>query len=181
MVHSHNENKRKKRTFTRAEMIDFTRGKLIEANEGIEFVTQKHNVLTCRYRGETISVYISSSRDYSTFDEGMDYKPNRLKAWNKGSQNIFKSYDYYALLVKADEKTQYVTEKKGNIEGIFVSREEMNSWMSNKVKVPSGMVNFYLHYSQLPDESGSFVNVIDDREELAISLNPLYKKGWTIR
>ncbi|MDC3414782.1 hypothetical protein [Terrihalobacillus insolitus] len=172
--------KKKERTFTREEMVDYAKKKLLEANKGISFVSLKHNVLTCEYEGRTFKVYISSSRDYESFRKGLDYEPYRVSAWNKGSQEMFSSCDYYALLVKVDKNTKYITEYEDNIEGMFVNQEELNKWLSQKVAVPSGMINFYVHYSQSKDEGRNSITVIDDREEPALSLNHLYQKGWSI-
>lgn len=173
--------KKKERTFTREEMVDYAKKKLSEQNKGIHFVSLKHSVLTCEHEGRTFKVYISSSRDYESFRKGLDYKPYRVSAWNKGSRELFSSCDYYALLVKADKNTKYITEFEDNIEGIFVNQEELNNWLSQKVAVPSGMINFYVHYRQSEGEGRNSITVTDDREESPLSLNNLYQKGWSLR
>lgn len=175
------DKKKKERTFTREEMVEFTKKKLFHANKDIRFVSLKHNVLTCDHEGRTFKVYISSSRDYEPFRKGLEYEPYRVSAWNKGSKDIFSSYDYYALLVKADKNTKYVTEFEENIEGMFVSQEELNQWLLKKVPVPSGMINFYIHYRQLSDGERESIKVIDDREDPALPLDDLYQKGWILR
>ncbi|MFF2457658.1 hypothetical protein [Peribacillus simplex] len=72
-------------------------------------------------------------------------------------------------------------EFKDNIEGMFFSQEELNQWLSQKVSVPSGMMNFYVHYLQSKDEGRKSIIVIDDREEPALPLNHSFQKGWSIR
>lgn len=175
------EKKKKERTFTREEMVDYVKRKLLEENKDIRFVGLKHNVLNCEHEGRNFKVYISSSRDYESFRKGLEFEPYRVSAWNKGSHEMFSSYDYYALLVKVDKNTKYVTEFEDNIEGMFVCQEELNLWLSKKVAVPSGMINFYVHYRQSKDEGRNSITVIDDREEPALTLNHLFQKVWSIR
>lgn len=172
---------RKARTFTRGEMVDYLKRKLSEANPGIKFVGLKHNILTCEYNDQTFNVYISTSRDYESMRKAPEYNPNRVSAWNKGNHEIFSSCDYYAMLVKADTNTKYVTDSDEGIEGLFLSQEELNQWFAQKVEVPSGMINCYVHFIQRKGEERSSTVVIDDREQPVVSLNHLYQKGYTIR
>ncbi|MDK7667328.1 MULTISPECIES: hypothetical protein [Cytobacillus] len=172
---------RKVRTFTRGEMVDYLKRKLLEANPGIQFVGLKHNVLTCQHNGETFKVYISTSRDYESMRKAPEFNAYRVSAWNKGNHEIFSSCDYYAMLVKADTSTKYVTDSEEGIEGLFMSQEELSQWFAKKVEVPSGMINCYVHFIQKPGEGRSSTVVIDDREQPVISLNDLYQKGYTIR
>lgn len=173
--------KKKERTFTREEMVEYAKKKLIKANEGIEFVSLKHNVLTCKHDDRTVKIYISSSRDYEPLRNSFEYDPYRVSAWSKGTKEMFSSYDYYALMVKADQNSKYVTETEENIEGLFVSKVELNQWLSKKVSVPSGMINFYIHYLQVTDGDRNSIKVIDDREVPALPLDQLFQKGWIIR
>ncbi|MGD7053397.1 hypothetical protein [Sutcliffiella horikoshii] len=175
------DSKRKERTFTRAEMVDFAKKKLLKSNSEIEFVGLKHNILTCKINDKTFKVYISSSRDFEFMRKPPEHNPYRVSAWNKGSSNIFSSCDYYALLVKVDENTKYTTDSDEKIEGLFVSQNELNNWLSKKVNVPSGMINFYVHYSQVPGEGRMSIKVVDDREDPYLSLDYLYELGWKIR
>jgi hypothetical protein len=173
--------KRQARTFTRGEMVDYLKRKLTEANPGIKFVGLKHNILTCQYNDETFTVYISSSRDYESMRKAPEYNAYRVSAWNKGNHEIFSSCDYYALLVKADVNTKYVTDSTEGIEGLFVSQEELNAWFAKKVEVPSGMINCYVHFIQQPGAGRTSTTVIDDREQPNLPLNYVYQKGYTIR
>lgn len=175
------KNKRRDRTFTREEMVNYTKWKLCQANEGIEFLSLKYNVLTCRYQGNTFRVYISSSRDYEGMRKPLERNPYRVSGWHKGSRKIFTSCDYYAMLVKVDADTKYVTETDEGIEGLFVSQDELNLWFAQKTSLPSGMINCYVHYIQTPGLGRSSIQVLDDREKPAIPLNHLYALGWTIR
>lgn len=172
---------RKERTFTRDEMVDYLKRKLTEANPGIRFVGLKHNILTCEYNGQVFKIYISTSKDFEGERKAPAYNPNRVSAWNKGNSKIFTSCDYYAMLVKADASTKYITDSKEDIEGLFMNQEELNAWFSQKVQVPSGMINCYVHFIQQPGEGRPSTVVIDDREQPVISLNHLYQKGYTIR
>lgn len=173
--------KRQGRTFTREEMIEYTKRKLLQANPDIQFRGIKYNVLTCEYKGDTFKIYISSSRDYEFMRKESELDPYKVSAWNKGSHEIFTSCDYYALLVKADSNTKYITETEDDIEGLFVSQEELNQWFNQKVSVPSGMINCYVHFSQTPGQGRESIKVIDDREEPSIDLNNLFQMGWTFR
>jgi len=172
---------RRARTFTREEMVNFLKRKLSEANPGIKFVGLKHNILTCEFNEQTVKVYISTSRDYESMRKAPEYNANRVSAWNKGNHEIFSSCDYYAMLVKADTKTKYVTDSEEGIEGLFLSQEELNKWFAQKVEVPSGMINCYVHFIQRMDEGRSLTVVIDEREQPVVSLNYLYQKGYTMR
>lgn len=170
---------RKERTFTREEMVNFTKNKLLQANPAIEFVKLSYNILTCKLNEESFTVYISSSRDFEFMKEPIEIKPERVSAWHKGAAKIFDSYDYYAFLVKIDEQTKYISESDENIEGIFVSKDELDTWRKSKSVLPSGMINFYIHYIQ--DQGDSSVRVIDERENPEISLNHLYEREWKLR
>ena len=172
---------RKARTFTREEMVDYLKRKLSEANPSIKFVGLKHNILTCEYNDQTFKVYISTSRDYESMRKSPEYNANRVSAWNKGNQEIFSSCDYYAMLVKADTNTKYVTDSEEGIEGLFLSQEELNQWFAQKVEVPSGMINCYVHFIQKVGEGRSSTVVIDEREQPIVSINHLYQKGYIIR
>lgn len=172
---------RKTRTFSRGEMVDYLKRKLLEANPGVEFVGLKHNVLTFKFNGQTSNVYISTSRDYESFRNTPEYNSYRVSAWNKGSHEIFSSYDYYAMLVKADVSTKYVTDSEEGIEGLFLNQEELNQWFAQKVEVPSGMINCYVHFIQKPGAARTSTTVVDDREQPNLSLNHIYQKGYTIR
>ncbi|WP_409273323.1 hypothetical protein V1499_01870 [Neobacillus sp. SCS-31] len=175
------QGKKKERTFTREEMVDFAKKKLSLDNKNIRFISLKHNVLTCEHGGRKFKVYISSSRDYESFRKSHEYDPYRVSAWSKGTKDLFSTYDYYAFLVKADKNTRYVTEFEDGIEGMLISQEELIHWMSKKVTVPSGMINFYIHYQQSKGGGRNSITVKDDREDPALPLNYLVQNGWSIR
>ncbi len=172
---------RKERTFTRDEMVDYLKRKLTEANPGIKFVGLKHNILSFEYKGQVSKIYISTSRDFEGDRKASAYNPYRVSAWNKGNSKIFTSCDYYAMLVKADVNTKYKTDSKEGIEGLFLNQDELDAWFSQKLKVPSGMINCYVHFIQQPGEERTSTVIIDDREQPVISLNHLYQKGYTVR
>ncbi|MFC7783354.1 hypothetical protein ACFQWC_02540 [Rossellomorea sp. GCM10028870] len=174
-------NPRKARTFTRGEMVDYLKRKLSEANSGIKFIGLKHNILTCELNDQKLKVYISTSRDYESMRKDSDYNANRVSAWNKGNHEVFTSCDYYSMLVKADTNTEYVTDSDENIEGLFLSQEELNQWFKQKAVVPSGMINCYVHFIQRQGEGRTSTNVIDEREQPVVSLDHLYQKGYVVR
>lgn len=172
---------RKARTFTRGDMLDYLKRKLREANPGIKFVGLKHNILSFEYQGETSKIYLSTSKDFEGGRKASEYNAYRVSAWNKGNDKIFTSCDYYAMLVKTDSNTKYVTDSEEGIEGLFLNQEELNQWFGKKAVVPSGMINCYVHFIQKPGEGRTSTVVIDEREQPVISLNHLYQKGYTIR
>jgi hypothetical protein len=172
---------RKERTFTRDEMVGYLKRKLTEANPGINFVGLKHNILSCEYNGQNFKVYISTSKDFEGERKASVYNAYRVSAWNKGNSKIFTLCDYYAMLVKADANTKYITDSKEGIEGLFMSQEELNAWFAQKMQVPSGMINCYVHFIQQPGAGRTSTIVIDDREQPNLSLDHLYQKGYTIR
>lgn len=171
----------KVRTFTREEMVDYLKKKLSAANPGIKFIKLKHSTLTCEFNNEQFKVYISTSRDYEPTRKDLDYNAYRVSAWNNGDQKKFSSCDYYAMLVKVDTNTKYETRSNEDIEGIFLNQAELNQWFSQKVSVPSGMINCYVHFMQKEAEGPPSTTVIDAREPNPIPLDELYAKGYTLR
>ncbi|WP_157804085.1 hypothetical protein [Lysinibacillus xylanilyticus] len=172
--------KRPERTFTRGEMVNYLKRKLIEKNPNIKFIGLKHNVLSCENNGHHFKVYISTSRDYEPMRKDTDYIPYRVSAWNKGNEETFSSYDYYAMLVKVDKNTKYVTDSDEGIEGLFLSKKELSCWLDNKTKEASGMINCYVRYIQGEEKGRDAIVVIDEREEIEINLTYDYQRGYLI-
>lgn len=172
--------KRPERTFSRNEMVNYLKRKLTEVNPSIKFTGLKHNVLSCENNGHEFKIYISTSRDYEQMRKGTDYNPYRVSAWNKGNEKTFSSCDYYAMLVKVDKNTKYVTETDEGIEGLFLSQDDINEWLSKKAKEASGMINWYVRFIQRAEEGRQSIKVIDEREVPNLSLDHLYKKGFKI-
>jgi len=172
--------KRPERTFTRGEMVNYLKRKLTEKNPNIKFISLKHNVLSCENNGHYFNVYISTSRDYEPMRKDTDYIPYRVSAWNKGSEKTFSSYDFYALLVKVDKNTKYVTDSDEGIEGLFLSQKELNIWLEDKTKEPSGMINCYVRYIQGEEKGRDSIVVIDEREEPSILLTYNHLRGFLV-
>lgn len=168
----HGDTKTKSRSFKRTEMINFVKEKLIKSHSDIEFIHLKYNVLTCKLNNQTYTVYVSTSRDYEFLNTKEEINPKRVSAWHKGNDEIFSSYDYYAMLVKIDSKSEYVTEQSNGIEGIFMNQQELNTWLNEKEKNQSGMINCYVHYHQ-PKSNREIIEVIDARERPQLNLRHL--------
>ncbi|PKE39874.1 hypothetical protein [Macrococcoides caseolyticum] len=96
-------------------------------------------------------------------------------------ESIFKDYDYYALLVKIDERSTYETDNDKDIEYILLSKQEMSDWIERKSKNQSEMMKCYVQYLQ-DKNSGSLLllNVIDSREHPMISLKDFYRRTMMI-
>ncbi|WP_419895327.1 hypothetical protein [Macrococcus psychrotolerans] len=94
-------------------------------------------------------------------------------------ESIFKDYDYYALLVKIDERSTYETDNDKDIEYILLSKQEMSDWIERKSKNQSGMINCYVQYLQ-DKNNGSLLKVIDSREHPMISLKDFYRRTMMI-
>ncbi|QIH77542.1 hypothetical protein GTN30_02575 [Macrococcoides canis] len=169
----------KPRSFKRIEMVEFIKARLREDNPDIEFINLKYNVLTCKLDEQYFTVYISTSRDYEFLKDEDLVNTKRVTAWHKGAETIFKDYDYYALLVKIDERSTYETDNDKDIEYIFLSKQEMSDWIDRKSRNQSGMVNCYDQYLQ-DKNSGSLLKVIDSREHPMISLKDFYRRALTV-
>jgi len=167
--------KRRERSFSREEMVNYLKRKLTESTPGIKFIGLKHNVLTCENPGgHEFKIYISTSRDYETLN------PYKVSAWNKGNAETFASCDYYAMLVKVDKESKFVTETDEGIEGLFISQYKLNEWLSKKRKEESGMINLYVRFIQEAGEGRQSTTVIDEREVPALSRDYLYHNGYSI-
>ena len=94
-------------------------------------------------------------------------------------ESIFKDYDYYALLVKIDERSTYETDNDKDIGYILLSKQEMSDWIERKSKNQSGMINCYVQYLQ-DKNSGSLLKVMDSREHPMISLKDFYRRAMII-
>ncbi|UBH13502.1 hypothetical protein [Macrococcus armenti] len=169
----------KPRSFKRIEMVDFIKSRLINDNPTIEFVNLKYNVLTCRIDERFFTVYISTSRDYEFLKDEDLVNTKRITAWHKGAEDIFNEYDYYALLVKVDQRSTYRTDNDKDIEYIFLSKSEMTDWIKEKNRNQSGMVNCYVQYLQ-DKHTGELLKVTDSREHPVISLKQFYRKSLKI-
>lgn len=169
----------KPRSFKRIEMVEFIKSKLLKDNPTIEFVNLKYNVLTCRIDERFFTVYISTSRDYEFLKDEDLVNTKRVTAWHKGAEEIFNDYDYYALLVKVDQRSTYSTDNNNDIEYIFLSKDEMVNWISEKNRNQSGMVNCYVQYLQ-DKNTDELLKVTDSREHPVISLKQYYRRSLTI-
>lgn len=167
----------KQRSFNRTEMADYLKQRLLTEHPSLQFVQLKYNVLTCKLGTRTIRIYISTSRDYEK-DE-MSPNPYSIYGWHKGECSIFTnpSYDYYAFLVKAHPQASYSC-KVGQIDGLLLSRTQVQEWLNNKVKNQSGMTNFYVHYTQHPETKQ--VTVKDIRENPPLVITKYYNEPFNL-
>lgn len=168
----------KVRKFKRGEMIDYLKLKLQQSYPDIEFINLKYNVLTCRKDERIFTIYVSTSRDYEHLNDISEINPSRVAAWHKGEINIFRSYDYYAMLVKLDNDSQYETDTEHQIEGLFMSQERLNEWLNLKERNQSGMINCYLRYIQT--EGRKNIKVVDARERPELSLDEYYQYDYQL-
>ncbi|MCE4956065.1 hypothetical protein [Macrococcoides caseolyticum] len=169
----------KPRRFKRIEMIEFLKEELKKANPSIEFVHLKYNILTCQLGERFFTIYVSTSRDYEFLkDEELIIK-KRVAAWHKGDEQIFSDHDYYALMVKIDNESEYVTDNDQAIEYIILDQAEMQEWLSQKRKNQSGMINCYVHYIQ-EKNSTNIRKIEDSRETPKISLIQYHRRGYLI-
>lgn len=176
---NYSNTKKKARSFKRSEMVNFVKDKLMQSHPDIEFINLKYNILTCKLNDKLNRIYISTSRDYEFLNSEEEIKPHRVSAWHKGNDKIFTSCDYYAMLVKVDEKSKYVTEQDNGIEGIFMSQQELNAWLDDKEKNQSGMINCYVHYYQ-PESNRHNIEVVDTRERPKLNLNHLLNRAYEL-
>lgn len=169
----------KPRSFKRLEMVEFLKQELLIANPDIEFISLKYNVLTCQLNERYFTIYVSTSRDYEFLrDEELIIK-KRVAAWHKGNEQIFSEHDYYALMVKIDDRSEYITDNTSGIEYLLLSRQEIQEWLQQKNKNQSGMINCYVHYIQEKD-SAKIRKIEDSREIPKISLMQYYRRGYKI-
>lgn len=169
----------KPRSFKRLDMVEFLKQELRKANPDIEFISLKYNVLTCQIGERYFTIYVSTSRDYEFLrDEELIIK-KRVAAWHKGDEQIFSDHDYYALMVKVDERSEYITDNPSGIEYLLLSQQEIQEWLQQKSKNQSGMINCYVHYIQ--DKNGTAIRKIEDsRETPKISLMCYHRRGYKL-
>ncbi|MGK0575981.1 hypothetical protein [Macrococcus capreoli] len=169
----------KPRKFKRIEMVEFLKEELKKSNPNLEFIHPKYNILTCQLGERYFTIYVSTSRDYEFLkDEELVIK-KRVAAWHKGDEQIFSAHDYYALMVKIDPESEYITDNDRGIEYIILSKEEMMEWINEKRKNQSGMINCYVHYIQ-EKQSTSIRKIEDSRETPKISLMQYHRRGYVI-
>lgn len=171
---------RKPRKFKRMEMVEFLKEELLKENPEIVFINLKYNVLTCQLGERFFTIYVSTSRDYEFMKEEEELiMKKRVAAWHKGDEQIFSDHDYYALMVKVDERSEYVTDNDKCIEYIILDQPEMQEWLEQKNKNQSGMINCYVHYYQ--EKNSTHIRKIEDsRETPKISLMEYHRRGFKI-
>ncbi|WP_414047628.1 hypothetical protein ACMGE7_01750 [Macrococcus equi] len=169
----------KPRSFKRMEMVEFLKQELRQSNPGIEFINLKYNVLTCQLGERYFTIYVSTSRDYEFLKDTELIIKKRVAAWHKGDEQIFSDHDYYAMMVKVDAESEYVTDNDKGIEYIILDQAEIQEWLSKKSKNQSGMINCYVHYIQ--EKNNTNIRKIEDsRETPKISLMKYHRRGYQI-
>lgn len=169
----------KPRSFKRLDMVEFLKQELIKENPEIEFINLKYNVLTCQIGERYFTIYVSTSRDYEFLREKELIIKKRVSAWHKGDEQIFNNHDYYAMMVKVDERSEYITDNPLGIEYILMSQQEIQDWLQQKSKNQSGMINCYVHYVQ--DKNSAVIRKIEDSREMPkISLMQYHRRGYKI-
>ncbi|WP_414049203.1 hypothetical protein [Macrococcus animalis] len=169
----------KPRHFKRIEMIEFLKNELRKENPKIEFINLKYNILSCQLGERFFTIYVSTSRDYEFLKEEELIIKKRVAAWHKGDEKIFSAHDYYALMVKKDKNSEYITDNEQAIEYLILDQEEMQEWLNKKSKTQSGMINCYVHYIQQKDSS-IIRKIEDSREHPKISLIEYHRRGYVI-
>lgn len=165
-----------KSRIARKEMAFFLQSRLCEENEDIEVIHLRYNVLTCRLNGKLKTVYFCSSKDYEFDKECALINTKRISAWHKSSYEQLTKYDYYAFLVKIDDKSNFIARYEDNIEGILLSKAQVDEWMRTKSVKKSGIVNFYIDYLQ-KSNANEMIRIVDGRNT-GISLLDYYHKGF---